>query len=52
MTHTVKIEEGKFKGTYEVHADGKVQQVRHAASGAFLLTVGRGTPKHNAVLSA
>ena len=46
---TLKIESGKYKGTYQIDAAGKITHIGYTGTGVRLITVGRGTSRHRAV---
>lgn len=46
---TIKIENGKFKGRYEVECE-KIVHVQFGAHGEVRVTVGRGTSRYIAVM--
>ena len=45
---TIKVESGKFKGTYEISGE-KIVWVQYGARGEIRTTVGRGTSRYKAV---
>lgn len=49
---TIKIGTGKYRGRYEIDANGKIQHVLWNSRGEVRNTVGRGTARHKAVLEA
>ena len=52
MTTTIRITEGPHKGRYEIESDGKIKIVQRNSQGEIRTTVGKGTSRHKAVMSA
>ena len=49
---TIKIESGKYRGTYNINDAGKISQTYYTSTGESIITVGRGTSRHKAVTEA